>query len=266
MFRSYPTLAVAGLIGLGAAHSASDVSAAMYEHEYTEGHADIRLLFEDNELNMYYRFDSSAVIDGTSPPFSDIWWYEPDSLYVRAPDSTATDLPPGFLSTPYGFIGAPGDADSDPDDVWILPQGSVPGQPYFGFATEELGLSEWSPITFNLVAVAGPGEFSLWQTDSFGGPIEFFDTYDGGLGTAEDDLVLPIGTHAHYNWGFTAPGLYYVTITATGTHTTLGQFSDTETFVFAVGDATVVPEPASLGLLALGGAMCLCRRFPHLQG
>jgi surface-anchored protein len=73
--------------------------------------------------------------------------------------------------------------------------------------------------------------------------------------TAADTVPLPPGAHAHYYWGFTLPGTYELEVEVSGTHATDGLQTSTQTLVI-----TVVPEPATAGLLMLGGVGLLARR------
>ncbi|HAQ58169.1 MAG TPA: hypothetical protein DEA16_02000 [Opitutae bacterium] len=67
-----------------------------------------------------------------------------------------------------------------------------------------------------------------------------------------DTLILKIGSHAHYNFAFTAEGLYNVTLTASGILNEGSQTlstSDPATFLFGVN---AVPEPSAFALIAGG--------------
>src|SRR5690606_11377831 len=65
-----------------------------------------------------------------------------------------------------------------------------------------------------LKSVNGPGHFSLWRATD-GGPAVSMATSDG---VTEDDFVEILeGSHAHFNYGFTAAGRYEITFEAFGT-------------------------------------------------
>jgi surface-anchored protein len=98
----------------------------------------------------------------------------------------------------------------------------------------------------------------LWSTGSFGAANVKMQTNDG-VNSLFDREVIPAGTHAHYNWGFTQPGTYELGITVSSTHPTFGLQSGTETIT-----VHVVPEPGSAMLLGLGLAAFALRRQRRL--
>jgi surface-anchored protein len=75
-------------------------------------------------------------------------------------------------------------------------------------------------IKASVLAVRGPGDFSIFSTDSFGTPTVWVDTADnpnghtGGQLDSSDALWLIGGGHVHYNWGFTARGYYAIDVQA----------------------------------------------------
>src|SRR5262249_24087357 len=66
---------------------------------------------------------------------------------------------------------------------------------------------EW--IKLSLRDVRGPGHFSVWQPGTFGSYTLWMSTYDGGI-TSDDALFQLAQGHTHYNWAFTAPGMYEI--------------------------------------------------------
>lgn len=217
--------------------------------EYTAGHADIRPTYENGELNLNYRFDANAVLDGAALAAPEL--YDPASAYVRVPDSTIAD--PADHSLLFSFFpDFFNDLGSPNEPFWTLPQNNVQGQPFFGFSTEELVGGNWgASFEFELTSFTGPGHFTLYQSGF--GPNVFLST-----ASSETEFTFPAG-HDHYNWAFVGAGLYELEFTVTTTHTSDGEKSASGTFLFAVGDSTVVPEPSSIALLVVA-SMAMIRR------
>lgn len=57
-----------------------------------------------------------------------------------------------------------------------------------------------------------PGSFSIWSSEDTG-PKVWVSSFEGGLTSPDCLFVLP-QSHAHYNWGFTARGIYGVDVVA----------------------------------------------------
>jgi surface-anchored protein len=172
----------------------------------------------------------------------------------------------------FDFLGVP-----EGQSVWILPQSQDPNLLYLGvsgyrgdspssgrngfglYTLTDPRINNGNPsngpwIKMSLVAVRGPGKFSVFQ-NGFTGPIVWMASADG-IG-ANDDLFIVDGGHIHYNWAFTQPGRYEVDFQASafladasGNATTLTVSSPpVTTYVF---DVQQVPEPSALALMALG--------------
>jgi surface-anchored protein len=148
-------------------------------------------------------------------------------LFVAVPGSQTT-RPAG---SQWDFLGV-----GEGGPVWILPQYQDPTLLYLGTNNEGtdpgdlLSYMATDPrlphdvavpwIRFSVLAVNGPGEFSIFSTDSFGTPTVWVDTADNPNGhtgaplDGSDALWMIGGGHVHYNWGFTARGYYDITAQA----------------------------------------------------
>jgi len=126
----------------------------------------------------------------------------PEECIVVCPESMKMSLPEG---TPLGEGG---------DWLWILPQSHYEGVPFAGVCAEDIpsGLFRDS-IRIQLTGVEGPGNFLLWQSTS--GIDLRMDSRDGF--SSGDYLEIQAGAHAHYNWGFTSPGVYHISFRAHAT-------------------------------------------------
>jgi surface-anchored protein len=129
--------------------------------------------------------------------------YASNQCVVICPESMKFTLPSG---TPLGNAG---------DPLWILPQNPYTGVPYVGISAETVPAGVFNdPFTLRLTRLEGPGQFIVWQAGSFGSIDVKLDTRDG-IGPS-DYLTLPVGGHAHYNWGFTTSGVYRAYFQASG--------------------------------------------------
>lgn len=187
-----------------------------------------------------------------------------DTLIIAGPD-TLTARPAG---SGFDFIGvAPG------ENFYKLSSLPIEGQVYAGVSAEDIrpttsilrysesdprlaGLPEARWIKISLLGVSGPGAFSMWQGN---GPDTVWMSSFNGI-DATDSIFVPAGSHIHYNWGFSAEGQYAITVKATAFDANGNAISsDDTTYNFYAGvrpsgGGPAVPEPASLAMLALGGA------------
>jgi len=233
--------------------STSDVSVAAI---YSGGHGDLGVEYDASEdpngFFVHVHVHAGSIVDGA--PLVDDEEYAGDEIIIRVPATVEFGRTTGvlqgsfeaydFTTAAFDFLGtAPGER------MWLLPFDSADavfyGAPFLGIAAEEIGSpSQWvGAIAFRMTGFSGPGNLSVFT----GAGTRRWDTQDGSF--ANDSLNVGAGGHSHFNWAFTAPGLYEVTVEAAGTHATHGAVSGTSTIFFQV-----VPEPSSLMLLGLGGA------------
>jgi len=262
MRRLFWASGIAVLFAAAVGSSGSSTEAALIE--YSAGHADIGFAYEDSTPYLHYHFGGSAVLDGILLGTDEE--YDPEGVYVRVSDSLQNtfDTPPFTLDW-IGLSDTPGATGP----AWVLPQSNTSGVPFLGIATEEVPTG-FGDVNFILEGFSGPGEFSVGQA-SFP-PTIYWDS----LSNSPDQLTLPEGTHDHFFYGFSAPGVYYVDLRAESVNDP--NIFDTARFTFVVGDDTqppgsnpnAVPEPGSfllmgLGALGLGGALLRKRRREKQQ-
>ena len=241
------------IIALVAGASASPAFSALF----TSGHGDIGIAYEEEpgEPSVFFlhnHVSPNGVVDGMSG--SDQEFAAGDSTIV-VPLTTMGTQSDSQLDAGTGVSGGP---------IWALSDSSTEaaaqGAPFLGFAAEELTPSDWDAtamITFTLGSVTSPsgsGSFSAWNRDGFGNPLFFLSTEGAGLTENNNTITIPAGTESHFNLGFSEPGNWGIEFTVAGTHVVDGPQSSTGTFNF-----TVVPEPSS-ALLAAIGSLALMRR------
>jgi surface-anchored protein len=219
---------------------------------YSYGHADIGLALEEGELHPHWHLDDGGIVDGNqlSDSGGDGHEYEAGDLIARI----AASRPSAAGSADY--LGVPAGTQ-------VFVAGLVAYQPYIGFGAEELNPLEWTgDISVELTGFTTPlgGNFALYTTNAAGtSTVDVsLSTYDpsqaNSWGLGENVFGIGIGGHDHYQFGFTAPGEYTLTLKFTGQHNTLGTLSGEETFTFQV-----VPEPGA-GVLACLALVVLWRR------
>lgn len=156
-----------------------------------------------------------------------------------------TTVPVGVA---WNFLGSAGSS------TWILPNTENPDLLFLGLGAEEIepGIFVGDSFSLALKGVSGPGNFALFDLDTFGDPTVRWNSADGFTGA--DVLSVPTGGHSHFNWAFSAPGDYVVTLEASGLSTLNGATSSGDVnYLFRV---EAVPEPAT-GALAGVGALAL---------
>ena len=222
------------LLAFGAAHASAQTA-------LTDGHVDLGVAFEEGALHLHWHDEENEIE------------YAPDEAYAFVPASSTVMRPAGAS---WDFTGTVAGGT-----LWLAPATQQSGVIFLGIGAEEIGPTDvdGGTLTLSLTGFSGPGQFALWQTDSFGQPIVGFSTVDGV--DASDSITLSAGSHAHYNWGFTATGSYTLTFEASAL---VGGVPVGDTAQMQFGVATAVPEPATwatlAGALALGAAVWRRRR------
>lgn len=102
-------------------------------------------------------------------------------------------------------------------------------------------------MTISLASVSGPGSIAIWQ-DGFPNPTVFFDSAGGSVS-------LAAGSHTHFNWGFSTPGIYELEFAISGTHVDDGLQSASAVYTFEI-----IPEPSAALLGAIGALGLLSHR------
>ena len=200
--------------------------AAQAQTVISSGHIDIGIAYESGNWDLHVHQEEPTEAE-----------YEPDEVILQVGAAAQATIP---ANPSFSFLGNPG------DPIWILPKSEDPELLFLGIGTEELDPADWTgSVTLSLGGVAGPGQFSIWDTDLFGSPLVKMNTGDGI--DASDSLEVIPGSHAHFFWGFTAPGDYSVTFEALGIFEGLETASGPVTYQFSV-----VPEPGTSALLLLG--------------
>jgi surface-anchored protein len=221
---------------------------------YTSGHADLGIGYADGEFDIHVHAEG-ATIGGVFYADEE---FEAEDVIIFVSPATLESRPGNFLPLlNFDPIGVAAGAN-----FYKLPQtnaeATLEGVPFLGIATEEIGDGVFvgNTITIAVESVVGPGSMAIYQ-DAFPGP-NFFAASSNGL---PDSFSYPTGIHDHFNYSFTAPGIYEVTLRATGTLVSGGVVSGTGTYTFAVA----VPEANTTILLgavavALAASSVLRRR------
>lgn len=171
------------------------------------GHADV---IAPRLLGAERRLDLSAKVDGQGfLPYRNLVVVHPDLLTSTVPTDGQ-----------WAFLGAPGAT------FWNSPQasGSVPGGttafPWIGSSTEDDALvANGSRTDMTIEQVVGatggaaPGDLAVWTSPATG-PRVLVSTRAGAVTGGVPAMLSSTAArnHSHYNWSFTAPGVYCLAV------------------------------------------------------
>ena len=197
------------------------------------GHTDMGIAFEGGAFDLHVH-DETADRE-----------FAPEQAVLRATPLAQTSVP---TNAAFAFLGTPG------APVWILPQSQNPRLLYLGIGAEEIaaGVFVNDSVQLTLTGVDGPGHFALYRVTGFGQPEVRFNSRDGI--SAADVVTVAAGGHEHFNWAFSAPGVYRVRVKASGTLVAGNQFVESPEAEYCF---EVVGIATRLGIARNGGLTTL---------
>jgi surface-anchored protein len=169
--------------------------------------------------------------------------YEPGDVILEVGNAAYTNTA-AFNSTIVNLLGS---------NAWILPV-SIEEADALGVLQAGVAKTGFNgAATFTMLGAGpnNPGNFALFASDS---SIRLSSTGDS-VGTSSFSISTSTG-HVHYNWGFSAPGIYTFDMQAIYG----GGQSAVETYTF-----NVVPEPSTYALLGAGAGILLMARYGSLR-
>lgn len=115
------------------------------------------------------------------------------------------------IGSQYDFTGTAAGSS-----IWLLPKSQNPDALYLSVGTEELIAGDFAgPLTWTLTSVSGsgggaaPGAFSVWNSGTAGSWATVTPLMST-VGGTPNAFTVSVPAHTHFNYGFTAPGLYNV--------------------------------------------------------
>lgn len=230
------------------------INSITFAATYSAGHADLGL-GAGSELELHLHVHEGSTVNGsviTTPQE----YTPPSEATILVPNSTIFSWE---ANTGWDLIG-----NNPGDNTWRLPQSESTaeslGAPFLGIGAEDIvsredGVFVDDELTLKLISVSSDvtgGEFSLYKLQQ--SMPQFAMASSDGI-DSQDCITLLAGGHDHYNFAFSKAGLYEISfeVSAYVDETTL--VTDSGTFIF-----DVVPEPATISLLAFGGVILRRKR------
>jgi surface-anchored protein len=194
--------------------TASPSPTAPAAHVIADGHVDLAARPTDGDLE--FQIKEGGELNHQ--------WYEPGQVVMHVRPAAKRKIPQG-----YEFLGTPGDA------VWWLPLQQNAGIVWPGWNTTEFAKPDLDGrVSFRLDSVQGPGNIAMFHNNAIGVPVVSLNSGDG----LPDAHTLGAGTHSHFDWVFSAEGVYRTTFTVSATLADGTKASDKETIAWVVGDDT----------------------------
>jgi surface-anchored protein len=208
-----------------------------------------RTILDMTHVHLEAVYNGSALSVQVNDTTNDVI-YNPSDVLLYVSAYAEQTQPAG-----WSFIGA-----GDGNTYWLLPQAIDLNQLTVAVSAEPIDPGtfdvyqptdprisrpgEW--LKWSLRDVQGPGDVSIWQNNQAPGAW-WASTVDGGR-RFDPALYIESGNHTHYNWGFSAAGIYDVTfdVSAFVNGHGLPIHSGDVTFRFGV-EATGDPTPSPLG-------------------
>lgn len=196
----------------------ADIGLALGDHGHGNGgfgeEEEWDLHVHDGESDVEFQADEALLFVGN------------EAVVIR--EGAAADPTFDFVGVPVG------------ESFFVLPETENPDLLFLGVGTEEIevGTLLGGTALLQLVAVNGPGDFSIWNSGS-PNPIVRMASADG---ISPNDLItVDEASHAHFNYAFSKPGQYQVTFIATGSMADGTEIhGENVTFFFRVGNSQPV--------------------------
>jgi surface-anchored protein len=198
---------------------------------YLAGHGDLDIGVDDsNQLDLHVHVHAGGIVNGNA--LTEDTPFDPDQAIIVGTQDAKILRPAGATWNSTGV-----DANAP---LWVLPQEAKANLPMFGLATEDIdpGIFVGDTVTLTLRHLKGPGDFSLWANDAFGQQQFLFSTHDKLLST-----TLPVGLHAHNNWGFSRPGTYTLVFEVTGNLVVGGSTRALALYTFLISEKPIPLKP-----------------------
>lgn len=201
----------------------------------SEGHVDI--------FEVHYDFNANPVKFSLHVHDHDAEsHFEPGDVILQVNESS-------YFGSPEGLVSVLGAA------AYILPTTQEPDMLYGGISADgPSGVFQNNRFTIRMVSAgpANPGNFAMYRFSGGGALQVGLQSIGGSVSVGE--VTVPIGGHEHWNWGFSAPGIYTFEFKGLGTKNADLSVLETSTELFTFH---VIPEPSSGVLLLVGMAAVL---------